>query len=159
MTREARENPGRGHLTRERNAMSKNDWKPWIHLGDPEQTLQRIMELRGTTGRGGAFVHTPATDVFENEQGLTFVLELPGVPLENIRVEVRDGGLHVSGERVFSGQDVTYHALELGYGPFQRSFMLPSDADPESVSAVLKNGLLSVSLRRKRPVHRRITPE
>jgi HSP20 family protein len=140
--------------------MDENGWKPWMPLGDEDDRVaQRLMGLRRMARHHGTFVGTPAADVFEDEEELTFLLEVPGVDLEQIQVDVGDGALHISGERPISAENVTYHALELEYGPFQRSFMLPSDADPHSVSAVLKNGLLRVTLRRKPKTNRRILPE
>ncbi|MGE4291570.1 MAG: Hsp20/alpha crystallin family protein [Desulfovibrio sp.] len=140
--------------------MGNRNWKPWVHLGDPQEALDRLMETGSGQERAGkAYVWTPPSDVFEDEHGLVFRMELPGVPLERIHVEVRGGALVVHGERPFPGGDVAYHALELTYGPFSRSFMLPSDAEPDSFSALLKDGILTLTVQRRSRPARRIQPE
>lgn len=140
--------------------MGDRNWKPWVHLGDPQEALDRLMDKRSAPLRAGrAYVWTPPADVFEDESGLVFRIELPGVPLDNVQVEVRDGALHVQGERPFPGGEVAYHALELSYGPFSRSFVLPSDAVADSISALLKDGLLTLTVQRRQRASGRIAPE
>lgn len=135
--------------------MGNRNWKPWVHLGDPQEALERLMERRTAAGSGGrAYVWTPPADVYEDETGLVFRIELPGVTLDRVQVEVNDGALHIRGERPFPGGEVAYHALELTYGPFSRSFMLPSDADPESITAMLKDGILTVTVDRTSRLNR-----
>ena len=60
----------------------------------------------------------PAADVFECADGYIFRVELAGVGLDHVRVEVHEGILHVSGERPFPQSQGEYYALELSYGPF-----------------------------------------
>jgi HSP20 family protein len=140
--------------------MANRNWKPWVHLSDPQDALERLMDTgTGLDRAGKAYVWTPPADVFEDESGLVFRIELPGVSLEHVQVEVRHGALNIRGERPFPGGDVAYHALELTYGPFSRSFMLPSDAAQESVAAVLKDGILTLTVQRRGRTQRRIEPE
>ncbi|MEF2145660.1 MAG: Hsp20/alpha crystallin family protein [Desulfovibrionaceae bacterium] len=137
--------------------MGKRNWKPWVHLGDTEETLERLRseEAAGCDPSRG-YVWSPAADVFECADGYIFRVELAGVGLDHVRVEVHEGILHVSGERPFPQSQGEYYALELSYGPFSRTFALPSDADPERISAKLKNGLLNVGVGRKEPDARSI---
>lgn len=139
--------------------MGNRNWKPWVHLGNPREELERLMETPAAPGGDGAYVWTPSADVLEAAGELVFRIELPGVPLDAVLVEIEDRVLHIRGERPFPGGDVIYHALELTYGPFARSFTLPSDADRDSVAAVLKDGLLTLTVRRRSERPRRIEPD
>ncbi len=93
----------------------------------------------------------PPTDIRESSKAFTVEMELPGLSLEEILVEVRENTLLIRGHRhalaeIRSGEAV--HRLERPYGPFERILTLPDTVDPEGIHATLSNGLLTVSLPR-----------
>lgn len=94
----------------------------------------------------------PSVDVREDDSGLTFVFELAGMSKDDIKVDVENNVLTVSGERKFENEEQgkSWHLVERGYGSFRRSFSLPNTVDPASADAAYKNGLLTVKLE-KRP--------
>jgi HSP20 family protein len=96
-------------------------------------------------GRGGWF---PAVDIREEEGGLTFVADLPGLERDDVEVTLENNVLTIKGER---GSDVeekrdSYHRVERTYGVFTRSFTLPRGADAAKVDAQFTNGVLTLTI-------------
>jgi len=87
-------------------------------------------------------------NITENESGYRIDAEIPGVDREGVQVTVEHGKLTIQGDRKFesSTEDETLHRLERSEGTFLRNFRVPDDADPDSVKAGFKNGVLSVLL-------------
>jgi HSP20 family protein len=102
----------------------------------------------------------PAVDVHEDESGLTFSAEIAGMKKEDIKVDVENNVLTLSGERKFESEEQgkNFHLVERGYGSFRRSFSLPATVDPQSADATYKDGLLTVRFA-KRPEVRGRTVE
>ena len=90
----------------------------------------------------------PAVNITENESGYRIDAEIPGVDREGVQVTVEHGKLTIQGDRKFesSTEGETLHRLERSEGTFLRNFRVPDDADPDSVKAGFKNGVLSVLL-------------
>ena len=89
----------------------------------------------------------PPMDLFETGENIYLYAELAGMEEKEISIEIKDGSLHVSGERKFSaGEDETYSFVERVYGPFRRSFRLPSGVDDENIHAEFRLGVLKVTL-------------
>ena len=95
---------------------------------------------------------SPALDTKETKDGYVFSLDLPGVEQKDVDISVKEGVLSINGkrEREEVSEEERYCACERSYGSFSRSFTLPRSADFESVSADLKNGVLTVTVG-KRP--------
>jgi HSP20 family protein len=70
--------------------------------------------------------------------------ELPGVPRQQIRIEVHDGQLTLHGRRDARVACEQYHQVERGHGEFSRAFRLPHGVEADGVSAQLKDGLLTI---------------
>jgi HSP20 family protein len=94
----------------------------------------------------------PAVDIYETQETIEMTFEIPGVNQKDIKVNIENNLLTVSGERKFEHEDKrnNYHRLERSYGAFQRSFTVPSTVDPNKINAVFENGLLRLTLA-KRP--------
>lgn len=90
----------------------------------------------------------PSVDVAETERAFHIHAELPGVKKEDIKVNVNDGVLTLSGHRESKSEDKTkkYHRIERSYGSFSRSFALPDDVIPDKVEASFQDGVLEVDL-------------
>ena len=91
---------------------------------------------------------SPALDAKETKDAYVFALDLPGIERDAVDISLKDRVLTISGkrEREEVSDDDNYCACESSYGSFSRSFTLPRSADVESVSADLKNGVLTVSV-------------
>lgn len=92
-------------------------------------------------------VFQPVADIFETEEILTVVLEMPGVTKDNVDVGLYNGTLTVSGQIDFSkyeGLQPVY--TEYNIGNFQRSFRLSNQIDQDKISAELNDGVIVLSL-------------
>jgi HSP20 family protein len=98
----------------------------------------------------------PAVDIFEDSDGIHVRADLAGVKPEDIKVNVENNVLTVSGERKLesSVKRDEFHRVERFYGSFSRSFALTDEVDNENVDAKYEQGVLTVTLR-KRPAAKR----
>lgn len=89
----------------------------------------------------------PVADIFETDQALTLVLEMPGVAKDSVDVTVENGVLTIEGRVDFSkyeGLQPLY--TEYNVGHYARSFQLSSKIAQEGISAELKNGVMRLVL-------------
>jgi HSP20 family protein len=93
----------------------------------------------------------PASEASANGDVYTIAMELPGVEEKEVEVTVKDGVVTVKGEKKTSREEKgeTWYFSERQYGSFSRSFRLPSDADEAGVKAAMKDGVLTVTVRKK----------
>lgn len=92
----------------------------------------------------------PAVEVFDSEGELNFSLEVPGLEKEDLKINVENGHLTISGEKkVESEEGKEYFRRERFYGKFTRTFRLPDTVDTEKIKANLTNGVLRISMPRK----------
>src|SRR5215831_8632926 len=93
-----------------------------------------------------AALWSPAADVYETPDEIILQIELPGVRLEDVRLESLDGKLRVSGHRRVD-QGVAprnFVRMERIYGSFSREFAVPAAVDPSAIKATLRAGVLRV---------------
>jgi HSP20 family protein len=91
--------------------------------------------------------YLPATDIFESDQALIVIMEMPGVGKENVNVMVENDIITVEGQIDFSkyeGIQPVY--TEYNVGNYVRSFQLSSKIEQGSMSAELKNGVMTLVL-------------
>ena len=89
----------------------------------------------------------PTTDIYETDQALTVVMEMPGVDKGKVEINIEEGVLTVEGRIDFS----KYEALvpvytEYNIGNFRRSFSLSNSIDQDKIRADLKDGVLTLTL-------------
>jgi len=87
----------------------------------------------------------PAVDIFETEQGLTLVADLPGVDKDGVSVKVEENVLTIRG-KVTPRQykQLTYNEFELL--DYYRQFELGEMVDQSKIGAELRNGVLTLQL-------------
>jgi HSP20 family molecular chaperone IbpA len=102
--------------------------------------------------------YVPNTDIYETDDALTVVMEIPGVEKKNLTVHVENDVLRVEGRIDFSkyeGLDPVY--TEYNVGNFVRAFTLSSKIDQDQVGAQLDDGVLTLTLKKaKQAMPRRI---
>ena len=93
----------------------------------------------------------PPVDVYEDEKQIVLKLEVPGVKLEDLDIQLENQRLTVKGERRFESEEKAenFHRIERRFGSFTRSFTLPQTVDTESVTATSDAGVLTISLAKK----------
>jgi HSP20 family protein len=91
---------------------------------------------------------SPLVDISEDEKEYVIKAEVPEMKKEEIKINVQDDVLSISGERKYEKEEKgkKYHRVERAYGSFMRSFTLPEDADGSKVNAEYKDGVLKVHL-------------
>jgi len=90
----------------------------------------------------------PAIDVAEKDEAILVRAEVPGCTPEDIDISVYGNTLTLSGEKKESREangDGFYH-MESSYGSFRREIPLPAEVDADKIEAVVKDGILSVTL-------------
>lgn len=94
----------------------------------------------------------PASEAAADENAYRISMELPGVEEKDIDVTMHDGVLQVKGEKRNEREESgdTWFFSERSFGSFSRSFRLPPDADADKVEADLKDGVLTVSVKKRK---------
>jgi HSP20 family protein len=90
----------------------------------------------------------PPVDIYEDDQRMTFKVEVPGIDEKDIKLEIEDNVLTVHGERKLEKdvKEENFRRMERHYGAFSRSFTLPSTVDPEKIEANYAHGLLAIQM-------------
>jgi HSP20 family protein len=128
--------------------------------GSQELTVrdkQELAQQEEKTTPGRYFV--PAADIFETEEALTVVLEMPGVATNNVDVQIENNVLRVEGKidhSAYTGIDPVY--TEYNVGHYARVFALSDKIDQEAITARVEDGVLTLTLpKSKDALPRRIT--
>ena len=89
---------------------------------------------------------TPVVNTREGEFAYHVDADLPGVKKEDIKIDVKDNVITISGERKDKKEvkEDDYHRIETSFGKFERSFTLPKGSDAENITASNKDGVLEV---------------
>jgi HSP20 family protein len=130
-------------------------WQPFQELTSLQRQMNHLFESFG--GRTSltpfeedlsAWEFGPPVDIIEDEQKLTFKVEVPGIEEKDIKVEVENNVLTVRGERKLEKdiKEENFRRMERHYGAFTRSFTLPSSVDAEKIEANYTNGLLAIQM-------------
>src|SRR6476620_5006927 len=93
-------------------------------------------------------IFMPTTDIFETEEALTVVMEMPGVDKANVSIHVEDDVLSVDGRLDFSKYEKLQPVYtEYNIGHYRRRFSLsPSRVDQNRIKAEMKDGVLTLTL-------------
>ena len=103
-----------------------------------------LSEFDNKESQLGGFV--PTVNTREGEFSYHVDADLPGVKKEDIKVDITDNVITISGERNNSEEikEEDYRRVETSFGKFERSFTLPKGVDTENISATSKDGVLEV---------------
>ncbi len=124
-------------------------WEPARELAGMEIDRLNRMFSNFYGEQFGRSAWVPAVDIFETEnRDIVLKAELPEMKREEIALTFENQVLTIRGER---NPDETinrdaYQRVERSYGSFSRSFTLPSTVDATRISAVYKDGVLTVRL-------------
>ncbi len=99
-------------------------------------------------------IWTPPCDICETNRDFILKAETPGVELDDVLLEIKDAVVTIAGEkkRAQGASGRCYHRVERNGGKFHRSFTLPHSVDEKKVSASLKDGVLTVTLPKRKAV-------
>ena len=92
-------------------------------------------------------VFTPAVDIFESEEEITLLADMPGVPSDGVTIDLHNDELKVAGEIEPQGSEKETHLLrEYETGRFHRQFTLSDRIDQDKIGASMKDGVLRLVL-------------
>ena len=128
--------------------------RPWGTVGFSDEMKQVFDKFFGE-GDGESNVVTsqwaPRVDIREEADRFVIFADIPGVEPKDIEIHMDKGVLTIKGERKAEGRKETDRLarVERVHGTFYRRFALPDSANPESISASGRNGVLEVSIPKK----------
>jgi HSP20 family protein len=135
-------------------------WRP-SEVFDPMTELDRMREefdrffglepmISGLFDR----VKSPAIDVVEQDDAFVVTCDLPGVDMKDLEVNIANNVLTIKGEKKDSREvkDAKVYRQESWFGSFQRTLSLPDIVDPDKIEAVMKDGVLKITLPKKEEV-------
>ena len=115
---------------------------------DVTQTTEKTAAETPETTTGGR-IYRPMTDIVETDEGVTLMLEIPGVGAEDVDVTLEKRVLTIRGKvQATNPEKLQLAYAEYGEGDFERSFTLSDDFDPEKIGASVSHGVLTVTLPR-----------
>lgn len=101
---------------------------------------------------------SPVVDIWETDNGLMLVADMPGVTTENLSLDLQDSTLTISGRVAPPPEGRKYLLKEYEVGDFYRQFSLADNIDQANITAALKDGVLRLELPRVAPAQpRKIT--
>ena len=113
------------------------------------KTFPTFQEEVGVSFNQGAY---PKVNVYEYDDKVGIVAEIPGLDKKNVAVDVEDGVLTISGDKhgfdTDGGKCIT---RELKQSSFKRAFTLGEHLSGEEISAKFKDGMLSISIPKVTP--------
>jgi len=93
--------------------------------------------------------YVPPTDIYETENALTVTMEMPGIEKKHLTVNLEGDALRVEGRIDFSKYDGLKPVYaEYNVGHYSRAFTISDRIDPEGISAVLDDGVLTLTLKK-----------
>lgn len=121
-------------------------WEPFRELASLQSEMSRYMNglLEGNGRTTQSWV--PPLDVWETDTHVVYAFDLPGIPEEKISIEVQDGTLTVSAERVKAEEEAgdRFYRFERRYGTFSRAVGLPQGVDESKIAASYRDGVLEI---------------
>jgi len=133
--------------------MSLTQWDPFRELLSLQERMNRLFDQtfsrsRSQAGEFDGGTWSPTVDLYESKDNFILKAELPGVEQSEIELRVDSNRISFRGERRLKEavNQESFHRMERAFGPFSRSFTLPTPVDSESVKAEFKDGILMVVL-------------
>jgi HSP20 family protein len=120
-------------------------WEPFAELGELRTRFDRIFD---EIWDGGERTWAPAIDVAREDSNLVVRADIPGIKPEDVKIEVEDDILTISGKLEESKEEKAREFLrrERRYGSFVRSMALPAGVDASQIKAQTKAGVVEVKI-------------
>ncbi|MDR2442609.1 MAG: Hsp20/alpha crystallin family protein [Deltaproteobacteria bacterium] len=116
------------------------------------------VDLGGVETTSGGPRFSPLVDIWENDQGLTVIADMPGVAADGLNIDLRDNVLTILGKVVEDKTERKIISREYEIGDYFRQFSLSEQIDQEKITAAVKDGVLTLTLPKLAPAQpRKIT--
>jgi HSP20 family protein len=122
-------------------------YHPWRDLRNLKKDIHRVVnDFLGNEPEWESGYWQPAVDMVETSDAYIVAAELPGMNKDEIKINLHENNLQLSGERKPFTDGKNQLRSECWYGPFRRSIDMPSDITRDKISAKYENGVLQVTL-------------
>lgn len=135
------------------NTNTLSVWNPLRDFASLENRLDRLFGSSFPSRNGEKEALTvaqwsPLVDISEDAKEYLVKAELPDLKKEEVKVNVENSQLTISGERKSEKEEKgrKFHRIERSYGSFLRAFTLPEAVSSDKVTAEFKDGLLTIHL-------------
>lgn len=118
-------------------------------VADPLAGFSRIFSDLLPTDTEGEWTTFPPFDVRETKDAYELELDVPGLKKEDIKLELKENRLTISGERKrvsTADKEATLHRVERSFGKFRRELAFGTEVDAEKVEARYEDGVLWLSI-------------
>jgi len=120
-------------------------WDPFAEIAEFRGRFDRLLEELGRT-REHEWI--PAVDLVRDDDKLVVRADVPGIKPEEIKIEIHEGYLTLSGKHEETREDKgkDYVRRERRYGSFLRSVPLPDGVEAKKIKAKTHDGVLEVTI-------------
>lgn len=122
-----------------------SEWRPFSDFAELRHRLDQAFRDLSDSGQRS---WTPSVDLVRKEDSLVLRADVPGIKPEDVKIEVEDDVLTVSGEHREETEEKgeQYMRRERRYGSFSRSMVLPRGVKADDIQASCKHGVLEVTI-------------
>jgi HSP20 family protein len=127
--------------------MSTRNWDPLKDVLNISDRMNRMFQQFTSENKNQ---WQPPVDIYESDDAIVLLAELPGVSETQVNIQLENGILLLRGEKPAPAEEEanSYYRLERPFGKFARSFAVPVNVDPSSVTASLKDGVLTITVKK-----------
>lgn len=130
---------------------SLTHWTPIKDLLEIHKEMNKLFNAalgKYSEGHETGRMWAPALDLTEDKDNLYVRVEIPGMNKEDIKLELRDNSLILSGHKEYEYEDKkeNLHRIERSYGQFRRVIELPETIQHQKINATYKDGILKITL-------------
>lgn len=117
-------------------------------MAEKEMQAREKMEMKSPAeSTRNVPVYVPAVDIYESQDALVLVADMPGVGSDNVSIDIRDNQLTLRGTiQLEPGDKERVLLQEYGVGDYFREFALGRAIDQAKIEAAMKDGVLTLTL-------------
>lgn len=129
---------------RESAPQTRGPWDPFREVAELQQRMGQLLDSVWSTGGLAETVWSPLVDIEETDDAWLIEADLPGVKKGDVRVEVSDSELSITGEIKERERSGILRRRTRRTGQFEYRVTLPGEVDSEKIDATLNDGVLTV---------------
>lgn len=119
-------------------------------MAETKEVAMRQPDELQRESRRPEFVLRPATDIFEDQDGITLQMDVPGASKDRLALQVSRDRLDVEADvRIDVPQDIEALYADVRATRYQRTFVLSGELDADKVEATLKDGVLTLRIAKR----------